>query len=68
VRLHRSAWQDAWLTPTAELVVGCVFLVLSWEWFWETSGAIWQDWHRRLGTVATVLGPWFVYRAWRRKT
>jgi hypothetical protein len=58
------------LTPTEELLVGCVLLVLSWEWFWETTGAIWDIWHNWrgvVGTVVAVLGPWFIVSAWMRR-
>lgn len=63
----RRGWRDAWLLPGEELWVGCILLVLSGAWFWETTGAIWENWHNRIGTVAVVLGPWFVYRAWMRR-
>jgi hypothetical protein len=58
---------DLWLAPGVELVVGCVLLVLSWGWFWESTGAVWHTWHNGIGTVAVVLSAWFVYRAWKRK-
>jgi hypothetical protein len=65
-RLRGSGWRDAWLPPWAELVVGCVLLIFSWEWFWETTGAVWDGWHKVVGTLATVLGPWFIWRSQRR--
>jgi len=66
-RRNRGGVWDLWLPPWAELIVGCALLVLSWEWFWETTGAIWQTWHNGVGTVAAVLSAWFIYRAWKRK-
>jgi hypothetical protein len=60
------AWQDAWLSPGWELIVGCALLILSWEWFWQSTGAIWDNWHNRIGTVAAVLSLRFIYRAWTR--
>ena len=54
------------MDPGVELVVGCVLLVLSGVFFWATDGAIWDSWDRAAGTIFTVLGPWFIYRAWKR--
>jgi hypothetical protein len=65
-RRMESGWQDAWLDAPSELVVGCVLLVLSGIYWWTGAGPIWQDWQTALSTVAVVLGPWFVYRAWKR--
>jgi hypothetical protein len=62
----RRRWHDAWLSATQELIVGCVLLVVSGWWWFSMQGAIWQGWHNVLATVATVLGPRFVYRAWKR--
>jgi len=56
----RSGWRDAWLSSGWELLVGGVLLILSYEWFWETAGGIWQTWHNGIGTAAAVLGPWFI--------
>jgi hypothetical protein len=57
------------MDPTMEIVVGCVLLVLSGLYFWDTAGAIWENWGNRFGTIAVILGPYFVNRAWvRRKT
>lgn len=60
--MTRGRWRDAWLGPGAELLVGCILLMISVYWFWESAGAIWQTWRAGFGTVAVVLGPWFVYR------
>jgi hypothetical protein len=63
----RPTWRDAWLSPPeAELIVGLGLFLLSWEWFWETGGAVWQNWHNVVGTIATVLSWTFIYRAWKR--
>lgn len=51
-----------------ELFVGCVLLVVSGSWWFHSYGAIWATWHNALLTAATVLGPWFVSRAWRRRS
>jgi hypothetical protein len=59
-------WRDAWLSPGAELIIGLVLLVLSYEWFWETGGAVWQTWHRGVGAIAAVLCWILIYRAWDR--
>jgi hypothetical protein len=58
---------DVWLPPEFELALGCVVLIVSWEWFWMTGGAVWGGWHNRIGTLAVVLGPWFITRAWKRR-
>jgi hypothetical protein len=63
--VEKKHWQDAWLDADSELVVGCVLLVLSGIW-WDGVGPIWQDWQTMLLTLTVVLGPWFVYRAWKR--
>ena len=55
-------WLDAWIDPTVEVIVGSILLVLSGYYFWHTTHAIWHDWGTRFGTVAVILGPWFVYR------
>jgi hypothetical protein len=48
----RARWFDAWLSPPeAELLVGLALFLLSWEWFWETVGAIWDNWHNIVGTT-----------------
>ncbi len=60
-------WEDASVDPGVELVVGCVLLVVSWSWFWQTGGAVWDTWHNGLGAVAAVLGPWFIRRGWTRR-
>jgi hypothetical protein len=44
-----------------------VLLVLSWEWFWETTGSIFQTWRNGVGAAAAILGPLFIYHAWKRK-
>ena len=62
----RKRWQDAWLTAEQELLVGCVLLVVSGWWWFSMHGAIWHGWHNVLATMATVLGPCLVYRAWKR--
>lgn len=62
----RPTWRDAWLTPGVEMVVGIVLFVLSWEWFWESTGSIFQTWHNVVGTIATVLSWTFMIRAWNR--
>jgi hypothetical protein len=62
----RPTWRDAWLSPGAELLVGIVLFVLSWEWFWETAGGVWETWHKVVGTIATPLSWYFIYRAWER--
>jgi hypothetical protein len=46
--LVEGRWRDAWLPPGEELVAGCVLLVLSSSWFWESIGAIWENWHNRV--------------------
>jgi hypothetical protein len=58
---------DLWLPPSVEVVVGCVVLVLS-AGFWNSrdAGAVWDLKHWPW-TVGAILGPWFVYRAWKRK-
>ena len=48
------------------MVVGIVLFVLSWEWFWESTGSIFQTWHNVVGTIATVLSGTFMIRAWKR--
>lgn len=63
-----SRWPDAWLTPEWELLVGCVLLVFSGWWWFVSRGAIWEGWQNILSTLTVVLGPWFVHRAWKRKT
>jgi hypothetical protein len=40
-----------------------VLLVLSWEWFWETTGSIFQTWRNGVGAAAAILGPLFIYHA-----
>jgi hypothetical protein len=67
VHPSRRGWRDAWLDATTELVVGCVLLVLSGA-FWtsKSAGPIW-DLHHWPTNVGAVLGPWFVYRAWKRR-
>jgi hypothetical protein len=60
-------WLDAWLDPLLELIIGCILLVLSGYYFWHSTTAIWEDWGTGFGTVATVVGPWFVHRAWSRR-
>lgn len=60
-------WEDASVAPWAELVLGCVLLVVSWSWFWESSGAIWDTWRKAVGAVAVVLGPWLIHRGWTRR-
>ena len=47
--------------------VGLALFLLSWEWFWETAGGVWENWHNVVGTVATVLSWNFIYRAWKRR-
>lgn len=68
LRRFLAGGRDAWLPPTAELVVGCIILVLSAS-FWTSAdaGAIWDVHHWRTN-VGAILGPWFVYRAWRRRS
>jgi hypothetical protein len=50
-----------------ELAVGCVLLVLSWEWFWESTGSIFETWRSVVGAVAAILGPFFIIHGWKRK-
>jgi predicted RNA-binding Zn-ribbon protein involved in translation (DUF1610 family) len=50
-----------------ELIVGCVLLIVSWEWFWETTGGVWTTWRKVIGAVAVFLSPWFIHHAWKRK-
>jgi hypothetical protein len=66
-RARLKGWEDACLAPELELVVGCVLLVLSGIYWWTSTGGIFKDWQDALATVTVVLGPWFVYRAWKRK-
>ena len=61
-----NSWRDAWLSPGAELIVGLVLVHVSWNWFWETGGAVWSTWHNAVGTIATFLCWYFIYRAWER--
>ena len=61
-----NSWRDAWLSPGAELIVGLGLFLLSWEWFWETMGAVWENWRNVVGTIATFLSWRFIYRAWTR--
>jgi hypothetical protein len=62
---HR--WRDAWLPPQLEVITGCILLVLS-AGFWNSAdaGSIWSLKHWPW-TVGAILGPWFVYRAWKRR-
>lgn len=61
------SWQDVWLGETEELFLGCILLVLSGWWWFDSRGPIWDGWHNVLATLTVVLGPWFVSRAWRRR-
>jgi hypothetical protein len=62
-----GSWYDVWLDETLELVVGCVLLVLSGWWWFDSRGAITDGWRNVLSTLTVVLGPWFVQRAWKRR-
>jgi hypothetical protein len=62
----RPTWRDAWLSPVAELIVGIGLLLFSFEWFWESTGGVWRNWHTVVGAFATVLCWPFMYRAWKR--
>ena len=64
----KDTWLDLWMTPTVEVIAGCILLVLSGVYFWATTGAVWETWGNRFGTFAVVLGPYFVHRAWNRKS
>lgn len=65
--IERHRWRDVWLPPEIELITGCILLVLS-AGFWMSADAgpigSLKHWP---WTVGAVLGPWFVYRAWKRK-
>jgi len=58
-------WRD-WLAPGVELMVGLVLLVLSWEWFWETTGAVWENWHKIVGTISAFLCWILIFHAGNR--
>jgi hypothetical protein len=60
-------WHDLWMDEVVELLVGCVLLVVSGSWWFHTYGAVWSSWYNVLLSAATVLGPYFVGRAWRRR-
>lgn len=55
------------MSSTQELVVGCVCLVASGWWWFGARGPIWDGWRNILATLATVVGPVLVYRAWKRR-
>ena len=66
-RFLESDWEDVWMAPWLELIVGCVLLVCSAA-FWNDphAGALTDldYWDTNLGAI---IGPWFVYRAWKRR-
>jgi hypothetical protein len=65
VRLrHFLGRLDAWLDPGLELFTGCVVLVLSAGFWINPAHPIWHD---VAGTAGAILGPFLVYRAWKRK-
>ena len=66
--MDSGSWLDAWLDETMELIVGCVLLVVSGWWWFDSRGAIWDGWRNVLATLTVVLGPWFVSRAWKRRS
>jgi hypothetical protein len=55
----------AWLPAEFELIIGCILLVLS-AGFWNNAGPVLSTKHWPW-TLGAILGPWFVYRAWKRK-
>jgi hypothetical protein len=60
-------WHDLWMDELVELLVGGALLVVSGSWWFHTRGGLLSSWHNALLSVTTVLGPWFVARAWRRR-
>jgi hypothetical protein len=57
------------LSRTQEFFIGCVCLVVAgWYWLFSAhNGAVWHGWQNILATVAAVVGPTLVYRAWERE-
>jgi hypothetical protein len=64
----KRTWYDLWLDEGDELAVGCILLVLSGWWWFDSRGPIWDGWRNVLATLTVVLGPLFVNRAWKRKS
>lgn len=64
---HEKRRWDAWLAPEWELFVGCVLLVFSGWWWFDSRGGVWEGWKNILSTVTVFLGPYLVHRAWTRK-
>jgi hypothetical protein len=62
-----GSWYDEWLDETVELIVGCVLLVFSGWWWFDSRGSILNGWRNVLSTLTVVLGPWLVSRAWKRR-
>lgn len=65
---RRGSWFDLWLTDSEELLLGCVLLVISGWWWFESRGAVWEGWKNVASTATVVLAPWLVNRAWSRRS
>lgn len=61
-------WPDLWMDETVELLAGCVLLVVSGSWWFHVYGGLFASWHNALLSATAVLGPWFVVRAWKRRS
>lgn len=65
--MDSGSWYDEWLNEGMELFIGCILLVVSGWWWFDSRGAIWDGWRNVLASLTVVLGPLFVIRAWIRR-